>query len=168
MAPAKIAKFLSGGGLLLLALLLHLATCKWGAEDGRGPAPLISLKDRVVVDEEYARKAKVAHDLFNETNKEIEQLVGTDQSKVLTALRDPLIAAKHSLLVDRLHAYLEQGSEADVRGYGKFGLYARGSRDTALILGAVTPAIFLVGGLFMIVWAFAQNGKDSQESPEAG
>lgn len=158
MNPRKI-RLLAGAFLLIVALTLHLATCKWGTENNLSAPPLIVLRNNVTVNEEYATKERIAREQFTKAMKDSDELGGTDGPGMLRKLQDPVTRAAHSSLIDKIRYWRTIMEEASPHAYGKLGLYARGSRDSALIVGVVTAAIFLVGGLFMSVWAFSQQSQ---------
>jgi hypothetical protein len=157
---ARKVKLLAGTFLLLLAVLLHLAGCRWGSANELADPPLITLRNNVVVDEDYASQLKIENDQFHKVDAAMDQLVGPDE---YLHDKDDETQAKWHELDDELNSLTLKNQELTPLAYGKFGLYPRDSRDSGLILGVVTPAIFLTGGLFMLVWAFAAKSQQVKE-----
>jgi len=155
MNPRKI-RLLAGAFLLLLAVLLHFAGCRWGSANELAKPPLITLRSNVVVDENYASQLKIAHDQFEKVNSAMDQLPGAgDYSHHM----DAETRTKYDDLYAQMQSWLGKCDELEPLAYGKFGLYPRGERDSSLILGILTPAIFLTGALFMLVWAFSPKSQ---------
>src|SRR5258708_6468071 len=108
MSARKI-RLLAGGFLLLLALLLHFAGCKWGSENSVADSPFITLRDNVVADEDYASQSKIAHEQFDKVYAAMGQLPGgPDRLLGHDAPMDDVTKAKYDDLGNQLHYWIKK------------------------------------------------------------
>ncbi len=148
-----------GAALMLVATALHFSTCSWESRDRLSQPPLIALRQHVTIDQQQAAMVKAISELNDEDRKEMESLsqhvdLLRSQGRDSRDAELTKLIGKLDAILDTLESRRGRLDDAFDRAFGVFGVYSRGSRDTGLIVGFLAAAIFLLSGLFLVVWGF--------------
>lgn len=156
---SRKTKLVAGWSLLALCLLSHVVACTWTSKNRLAGAPLVTIRNGVVIDEAYAAKWRIAQEQFERVQSDIKQLMGADPIATEKQMAtDARAFSKYKALLAELNLWLNKMEEASPYAFGEFGIYPRGGRDVGIILGMVVPVILFVSAAFMFVLASVGKG----------